>query len=223
MSCELASHKEFRHACLRSVIAPKIVYFVGFLIMSPLADTIAANSGGRRCKEKRKVGHTWRKPVRWPLRSTIIIPMHRPRKWSGIWKSWQRTWNTIWKMKSCAASCFPLPGISGSTRKWRNRSYQPAEKTLKMEKWPLGQPGLSNQLFRCRFYWYDPYLASKEGPHAGANGKVPSWNAGAAKKLNDCETHYYPIEKRPCRGMQGRLFIAFKGLKLLYFRSVRII
>ena len=39
MSCELASHKEF-------------------LIMSPLADTIAANSGGRRCKEKRKVGHT---------------------------------------------------------------------------------------------------------------------------------------------------------------------
>ena len=58
MSCELASHKEFRHACLRSVIAPKIVYFVGFLIMSPLADTIAANSGGRRCKEKRKVGHT---------------------------------------------------------------------------------------------------------------------------------------------------------------------
>ena len=58
MSCELASHKEFRHACLRSVIAPKIVYFVGFLIMSSLADTIAANSGGRRCKEKRKVGHT---------------------------------------------------------------------------------------------------------------------------------------------------------------------
>ena len=28
--------------------------------MSPLADTIAANSGGRRCKEKRKVGHTQR-------------------------------------------------------------------------------------------------------------------------------------------------------------------
>ena len=58
MSCELDSNKEFRHACLRSVIAPKIVYFVGFLIMSPLADTIAANSGGRRCKDKRKVGHT---------------------------------------------------------------------------------------------------------------------------------------------------------------------
>ena len=41
------------------------------------------------------------------------------------------------------------------------------------------------------------------------NGMSPSENAGTAEKLNDYETRYCPIEKRPCRGMQGRLFHAF--------------
>jgi len=52
-------------------------------------------------------------------------------------------------------------------------------------------------------------LTEKEAPHAGANCKVSSGNAGAAEKLNDYETLYCPIEKRPCHRMQGRLFHAF--------------
>lgn len=75
----------------------------------------------------------------------------------------------------------------------------------------------SDQLFCCRFYRYDPYLASKEGSYSGANCKVSSGNAGAAEKLNEYATCYCPIEKRPCHRMQGRLFHCFlNGLKRLY-------
>ena len=52
-------------------------------------------------------------------------------------------------------------------------------------------------------------LTEKEAPNAGANCNVSSGNAGAAEKLNECETCYCSIEKRPCHRMQGRLFHAF--------------
>ena len=89
---------------------------------------------------------------------------------------------------------FPSPASSICHWQWNSRRC----------RWAA-----SNQLFCCRFYRYDPYLASKEGSYSGANCKVSSGNAGAAEKLNEYETCYCPIEKRPCHRMQGRLFHAF--------------
>ena len=52
-------------------------------------------------------------------------------------------------------------------------------------------------------------LTEKEAPNAGANCKVSSGNAGAAEKLNDCETRYCPIENGLATGCKVVFFIVF--------------